>query len=154
MGNRIKQSLLAGLMLAGGAAQASEFTACIVDDSIPNNPVYYYLPTTGSKLRCEIDRPDYHPTLRELSGEGWQIVNILDPKGFPKAGLQFTSLGCDLSSARRWRCHCTHGAPAGGSGAYARKEESVRLLAPWYREAWDDSCVPLRRCPWSESGRC
>jgi hypothetical protein len=86
MGKRISQCLWAGLLLAGASAQAAEFTACIVDDAIPNNPVYYYLPTTGSKLRCEIDRPDYHPTLRELYAEGWSIVNILDPKVAQKAG--------------------------------------------------------------------
>jgi len=86
MGNRIKQYLWASFLMAGASAQAAEFTACIVDDGIPNNPVYYYLPTTGSKLRCEIDRPDYHPTLKELYREGWRVVSIVDPKVSQKPG--------------------------------------------------------------------
>jgi hypothetical protein len=60
--------------------QGAELTACIVDMEIPSNPVYYYLPTMGSRLRCEINRPDYHPTLPELYAEGWRIVGVVDPK--------------------------------------------------------------------------
>ena len=61
-------------------AQGTEFTACVVDTAIPDNPVYYYLPTTATKLRCEISRANYHPTLRDLYSDGWRLVTMMDPK--------------------------------------------------------------------------
>lgn len=68
------------------AAEGAEVTVCIVDNAVPNNPVYYYLPTTGSVLRCEINRPDYHPTLSELYADGWRLIAVMDPKVKTKPG--------------------------------------------------------------------
>jgi len=71
---------------AAVAAEGAEITVCIVDNAVPNNPVYYYLPTTGSVLRCEINRPDYHPTLADLYADGWRLITVLDPKVKTKPG--------------------------------------------------------------------
>jgi len=71
---------VAPLFGALSSVQANEVTACIVDMDLPNNPVYYYLPTVASKLKCEIDRADYHPTLQELYQDGWRIAAVIDPK--------------------------------------------------------------------------
>lgn len=87
MGTRTRRFALCCLLLGGSSmVAADEITACIVDDAIPNNPVYYYLPTTGSKLRCEMDDPDYHPTLQDLYADGWRLVEIVDPKVKLKPG--------------------------------------------------------------------
>ncbi len=84
---RIRRFALCCLLMGGySMVEAGEVTACIVDDAIPNNPVYYYLPTTGSKLRCEMDDPDYHPTLQDLYADGWRLVEIVDPKVKLKPG--------------------------------------------------------------------
>ncbi len=75
------KSLLCFVALAAAnSAYAREFAACVVDSAVPENPVYYYLPTTGTKLRCEIDRANYQPTLRELYADGWRIITMIDPK--------------------------------------------------------------------------
>ena len=78
--------VLFSLAFAATNIQAAEIAACVVDTAIPENPVYYYLPTTGTKLRCEINRANYHPTLRDLYADGWKLVGITDPKVLKKPG--------------------------------------------------------------------
>jgi len=72
--------VLFSLAFAATNIQAAEIAACVVDTAIPENPVYYYLPTTGTKLRCEINRANYHPTLRDLYADGWRLITMMDPK--------------------------------------------------------------------------
>lgn len=75
----IRSALLSFIVTAPNL-QAAEFAACVVDSALPDNPVYYYLPTTGTKLRCEINRANYSPTLRDLYADGWRLITVVDPK--------------------------------------------------------------------------
>ncbi len=95
----IHSAVLSIAIAASGASQvqAAEIAACVVDTAIPDNPVYYYLPTTGTKLRCEINRANYHPTLRDLYADGWRLITMMDPKVRKKPG-EVSAVGGDRPS--------------------------------------------------------
>jgi hypothetical protein len=108
-----------------GQVQAKEIAACVVDTAIPDNPVYYYLPTTGTKLRCEINRANYHPTLRDLYADGWRLITMMDPKVRKKPG-EIGAVGGDRPSPVIYLERDTapmSAAPAGNPGPEAESED-------------------------------
>ncbi len=71
------RTLLVVALLGAGAAQAAEITVCIADATIKNNPLYLgAMATTQTRLICEIDKPNYRPTLRDLYQDGWRLISM------------------------------------------------------------------------------
>ena len=60
---------------------AKDVTVCINDPNINNNPTYYYLPNTTTRLLCELGNTNVRPTLRDMYRSGWELVTIqqIDP---------------------------------------------------------------------------
>lgn len=59
-----------------------DIAVCIIDPKLPNNPVYYNLPTVVTQLVC--DGPlgismEINTTLDKLYADGWSLVQIIDP---------------------------------------------------------------------------
>jgi hypothetical protein len=70
--------LLAAAAIGTGAGHAAEMTVCVADAGIKNNVLYLgVMATTQTRLICEIDKPNYRPTLRDLYQEGWRLVQVV-----------------------------------------------------------------------------
>ncbi len=68
--------LPAFLLLTPPTAKAAELLACVVA-GIPDNPTYNGMATTLTKLKCELPKADYYPTLPELYRQGWRLLQAV-----------------------------------------------------------------------------
>jgi hypothetical protein len=73
---RMLGTIAAGWAMGAGAGPA-EMTVCVVDGAIQNNINYAGLATTKTNLLCELDKPNYRPTLPELYAEGWRLIQVV-----------------------------------------------------------------------------
>ncbi len=81
--NFLSAILLFSLFLTGTMAFAApQLTVCIVAGDIKKNPKYYSLPTTKTRLKCEVGNAQYRPTLRDLYRNGWRLIDMqqVDPR--------------------------------------------------------------------------
>jgi len=64
------------LMLVSSQVLATDIVACVVADT-QNNPSYYGMATTVTRLKCEFANKDYFPTLPDLYRQGWRLIQVL-----------------------------------------------------------------------------
>jgi hypothetical protein len=77
--------LLAATVLCAFSANgmaAKQIMICVVDANLQNNPLYFKLPNTATRLRCEFSANNKRPNLRELYREGWELIDVVpvDPR--------------------------------------------------------------------------
>ena len=69
---------IASLLLATSAQlSAAEVTVCVIDAKIKNNPHYYSLPNTKTRLMCEITQKNIRPTLGDLYRSGFRLIQVV-----------------------------------------------------------------------------
>jgi hypothetical protein len=78
------------LALAAAPAGATDLVACMVAP-LPNNPAYYGMATTITKLKCEFTREDFYPTLGELYRQGWRLIEVVGAEIPPSQGSRAVS---------------------------------------------------------------
>jgi hypothetical protein len=104
---RVLGAVALGWSLSAGAA---EVTVCVIDSAIQNNVNYAGLATTKTRMLCELDKPNYRPTLPELYADGWRLIQVIGGENavarlgqnvkFPLYYLERSSTPADGDEAR------------------------------------------------------
>ncbi len=70
-------SLAALLIGAATQVSAAEVTVCVIDGKIKNNPHYFSLPNTKTRLACEIAQKNIRPTLGDMYRSGFRLIQVV-----------------------------------------------------------------------------
>ena len=72
-----KIAFTALLITAVSHVSAAEVTVCVIDGKIKNNPHYFSLPNTKTRLVCEIAQKNIRPTLGDLYRSGFRLIQVV-----------------------------------------------------------------------------
>ena len=77
----LKISIVVGLFFLVNAVVAApmEMTVCVTDQAMKENPQYYLLPNTKTRLLCERFDPKVRPRLVDMYKGGWRLLEVVKP---------------------------------------------------------------------------
>jgi hypothetical protein len=74
---KVKLALVSLFILSSGQASTAEVTVCVIDGKIKNNPHYFSLPNTKTRLACEIAQKNIRPTLGDMYRSGFRLIQVV-----------------------------------------------------------------------------
>ncbi len=76
MKNIIKLLILL-LFFSNNNLFAKDITVCVIDGNSKNNPKYYHMPNTATRLVCELSKNSAVQTLATMYNSGWNLIQVV-----------------------------------------------------------------------------